>query len=132
MSRQIIADANATPTVPQPLRDGTLRKHGDKPSKSTKELVEDHASTASTKIPLVWGHNLFSVPDAASAGSLGAGVYPGYQTNTKRGYVQSETRDLIIKRLYPRTLYGFSDVVCFVTNNSRFVVCSATRVIRGD
>ncbi|KAF4440845.1 calcium-independent phospholipase a2 [Fusarium acutatum] len=33
--------------------------------------------------------------------------------------VQNNTRKLIVKYLYPRVLYGFSDVVCFVTTNGR-------------
>ncbi|KAF5590057.1 calcium-independent phospholipase A2 [Fusarium pseudoanthophilum] len=33
--------------------------------------------------------------------------------------VQNKTRKLIVKYLYPRVLYGFSDVVCFVTTNGR-------------
>ncbi|KAF5570497.1 calcium-independent phospholipase a2 [Fusarium phyllophilum] len=33
--------------------------------------------------------------------------------------VENKTRKLIVKYLYPRVLYGFSDVVCFVTTNGR-------------
>ncbi|KAI0808727.1 hypothetical protein GGR55DRAFT_689696 [Xylaria sp. FL0064] len=33
--------------------------------------------------------------------------------------VDSNTRHVVVKNLYPRLLYAFSDVVCFVTNNSR-------------
>ncbi|KAM7188967.1 hypothetical protein V8F33_010301 [Rhypophila sp. PSN 637] len=33
--------------------------------------------------------------------------------------VQADSRDLITKNLYPRLLYAFSDVVCFVTANTR-------------
>ncbi|PNP79394.1 hypothetical protein FNYG_07229 [Fusarium nygamai] len=35
--------------------------------------------------------------------------------------VQNNTRKLIVKYLYPRVLYGFSDVVCFVTTNGSFL-----------
>jgi hypothetical protein len=37
------------------------------------------------------------------------------------GYVQAASRDVITKNLYPRLLYAFSDVVCFVTSNTRSV-----------
>ncbi|KAF4460614.1 calcium-independent phospholipase A2 [Fusarium albosuccineum] len=33
--------------------------------------------------------------------------------------VQSNTRNKVVQHLYPRLLYAFSDVVCYVTNNGR-------------
>ena len=36
-------------------------------------------------------------------------------------HVASESRGLIVNELYPRLLYAFSDVVCFITNNPRSV-----------
>ncbi|KAK5662366.1 hypothetical protein OQA88_8276 [Cercophora sp. LCS_1] len=35
------------------------------------------------------------------------------------GHVQADSRNLITKSLYPRVLYAFSDVICFVTSNTR-------------
>ncbi|KAI0973070.1 hypothetical protein F4678DRAFT_37931 [Xylaria arbuscula] len=104
IARQLLLQAQQS-QASQPYADGTLRKSNI--SKSAKETLAEHASTVSDRITLKWGQ-LFSPVDAMSSFS-------------KKGnaVVDSNTRTVVVKSLYPRLLYSFSDVVCFVTNNSR-------------
>ncbi|KAH7141535.1 hypothetical protein B0J13DRAFT_556977 [Dactylonectria estremocensis] len=41
------------------------------------------------------------------------------RTRRRRAHVDDETQEKIVKRVYPKILYAFSDVICFVTANSR-------------
>lgn len=66
------------------------------------EQYWEHSETAMNQIDLQWGDIDF------------ASYYPD-----RRGHVTPETRRLVVKHVYPRLLYAFSDVICFVTTNSR-------------
>ncbi|KAK3336354.1 hypothetical protein B0T19DRAFT_36498 [Cercophora scortea] len=103
---RILAEASRR-EGPQPLRDGTLRNATS--ARPAKDLVSEHANTASSRIDLRWGQVVAPVP------------LPTDSLSRRRtiGQVDPESRKLVVKSLYPRLLYAFSDVVCFVTTNSR-------------
>ncbi|KAJ3563826.1 hypothetical protein NPX13_g8067 [Xylaria arbuscula] len=103
IARQLLLRAQEIQT-PQSHAAGTLRKPHT--SKSAKEALAEHASTVSDRIDLRWGQ-LFTPVEASGLNKKGNTV------------VDSKTRHVVVKNLYPRLLYSFSDVVCFVTNNSR-------------
>ena len=106
VARQILSIANRSDHS-QPLKDGVLRNATA--SRPAKDLLSDHANTASHRVDLRWGQ--VNIPMQAPASTL-AGRKP-------MGHVDAETRKIVVKNLYPRLLYAFSDVVCFVTTNSR-------------
>lgn len=104
VARQILSKANRAESL-QPLKDNALRSATA--SRPAKDLLSDHANTASHRVDLRWGQ--VSVPiQTPPAGS-----------RKPLGTVDPETRKIVVKNLYPRLLYAFSDVVCFVTTNSR-------------
>ncbi|KAI1375162.1 hypothetical protein F4677DRAFT_446666 [Hypoxylon crocopeplum] len=105
VSRKIVADANATFNVIQTI---------GKRLKSPRELIQDHLNNTNRKICLEWGHNHDRCPTPSTTSSMGQSP-----AQSQHYVVQSDTRDVIVKSLWPRTLYAFSDVVCFVTNNTR-------------
>lgn len=75
--------------------------------------VNQFLDGAESRIDVEWGK--LDYPDPRTSFSMG-------DSNERRLYtVQHKTRKLIVEHLYPRVLYGFSDVVCFVTTNGRFV-----------
>jgi energy-coupling factor transporter ATP-binding protein EcfA2 len=51
--------------------------------------------------------------------------------STELSHVASESRGLIVNELYPRLLYAFSDVVCFITNNPRSVFALSSALFSG-
>lgn len=108
VSRQLILDAQKT-TVSQPLRDGTMRNNPTN-AKQIADTFAEHANSASNRVDLKWGQIL------APVDSLGR--HQGYGRKVS-GQVDPKSRSTVVKKLYPRLLYAFSDVVCFVTNNSR-------------
>ncbi|KAK0734363.1 hypothetical protein B0T26DRAFT_67305 [Lasiosphaeria miniovina] len=99
-------------------------------------LVMDHRKKASMEVSLSWARIVQSRESASRAEPLSdvemesetrylddVSDYSDAQGDTSLpeplGHVQADSRDLITKSLYPRLLYAFSDVVCFVTSNSR-------------
>ncbi|KAI6752499.1 hypothetical protein HG530_013868 [Fusarium avenaceum] len=73
--------------------------------------VNQFLDGAESRIDVEWGK--LDYPDPRTSFSMG-------DSNERRLYtVQHKTRKLIVEHLYPRVLYGFSDVVCFVTTNGR-------------
>ncbi|EXK77612.1 hypothetical protein FOQG_17687 [Fusarium oxysporum f. sp. raphani 54005] len=105
VSRQLILDARKSP-VSQTMRDGTLR-HTPVPARQAVDPVLEHASSASNRIDLKWGRILAPIDT------------PRVYGRKVLGQVDPKSRSTVVKTLYPRLLYAFSDVVCFVTNNSR-------------
>lgn len=103
MSRKLLSDAQRS-EASQHLREGTLR--GIQSTKPAKDPQAEHAATATIKVDLKWGQVVATVEHSI----------PGRKT---LGEVAADTRKVLVKNLYPRLLYAFSDVVCFVTNNSR-------------
>lgn len=80
--------------------------------RTTKDLLSEHQDTASHRIDLKWGNVLVPAhPPQAGPSSLRTGKCPGH--------VDTDSRRIIVRSLYPRLLYAFSDVVCFVTTNAR-------------
>ncbi|KAI1427994.1 hypothetical protein F5Y12DRAFT_791152 [Xylaria sp. FL1777] len=104
IARQLLLQAQQSQAA-QPLADIALRKSNT--SKSAKDTIAEHANTVSDRITLQWSQ-LFSPLNATSNFS-----------RKGNAVVDSITRHIVVKSLYPRLLYSFSDVVCFVTNNSR-------------
>ncbi|KAH8888443.1 hypothetical protein GQ53DRAFT_826146 [Thozetella sp. PMI_491] len=66
------------------------------------EQYREHESTATNGIDIHWGELDYT------------SIYPD-----DRGRVTTETRKNIVKHVYPRLLYAFSDVICFVCNNTK-------------
>ncbi len=64
--------------------------------------VNDHRNTALRTVSLHWARTF---PVEADGGT--------------KIVVHPKSREAIVKELYPRLLYTFSDVVCYVTNNPR-------------
>jgi len=80
--------------------------------RALRQNAEEHRGTASRVLPLQWAK---------------------VETRLKKGGLQglesmmnSESRESIVGDLYPRLLYAFSDVVCYITTNPRSAtaVCS--------
>ncbi|KAL9038723.1 MAG: hypothetical protein Q9214_005168, partial [Letrouitia sp. 1 TL-2023] len=71
---------------------------------SIRDEVEDHRKTVNYKLDLQWC-DVTTVP--SQSGPI------------ERIVIDNKTRQSIVTDLYPRFLYTFSDVVCFITNNSK-------------
>ncbi|KAM7201004.1 hypothetical protein V8F20_005013 [Naviculisporaceae sp. PSN 640] len=97
ISRRIHSDASRD--ILNRLRLGGVH-HGQ----TAFERYREHSETAMDKIDLQWGKIEF----------------PNIRSDDY-GHVAAETHRLVVKHVYPRLLYAFSDVICFVTNNSRAV-----------
>ncbi|KAF4996592.1 hypothetical protein FDECE_12381 [Fusarium decemcellulare] len=76
-----------------------------------RENVEKFLDSAHNRVDLKWGRLRYSNTRSSLQ------VFE----SRRGGLVESETRRTVVKRLYPKILYAFSDVVCFVTNNGRQV-----------
>ncbi|KAH7382108.1 hypothetical protein BKA64DRAFT_713345 [Cadophora sp. MPI-SDFR-AT-0126] len=74
-----------------------------------RATTSSHKSTASRK--LQWARTMTT---GSSAPSLGMYAYAQEQLE-----VHPASRQVIVTDLYPRLLYTFSDVVCYITNNPR-------------
>ncbi|KAM7186229.1 hypothetical protein V8F33_011927 [Rhypophila sp. PSN 637] len=104
------------------------------------DLVKEHRKKASMEATLTWART--SQPPALTTRTQGDAPYDSASelegrysedfsdfsdgmSDTSASVmepifnVQADSRDLITKNLYPRLLYAFSDVVCFVTSNTR-------------
>ena len=64
--------------------------------------MKDHRDTANHAVSLQWADRLIIESESG-----------------KKIMVHPNSRQTIVKELYPRLMYTFSDVVCFVTNNPR-------------
>ena len=104
IARQLLLRAQET-QISQPPATGVLRKAHT--SKSAKEALAEHGSTVSDRIDLQWVQ-LFTP------------IQTTRLTKKCTTAFDTKTRHVVVKNLYPRLLYSFSDVVCFVTNNSRY------------
>lgn len=83
---------------------------GERPSsrfnrETFEREVAEHKATASRRLQLQWAA---TTSDPSSYGGV------EYKT-----VVAPNTRQIIVKNLYPRLLFTFSDVVCYITNNPR-------------
>ncbi|KAF5688686.1 calcium-independent phospholipase [Fusarium denticulatum] len=87
-----------------------LKYWQDKQDKLLRE-VNRFLSGAESRINVEWGKLDYPDPQAS--------VIMEDSDGRRLRTVQNNTRKLIVKYLYPRVLYGFSDVVCFVTTNGR-------------
>ncbi|KAF5622001.1 calcium-independent phospholipase A2 [Fusarium sp. NRRL 52700] len=87
-----------------------LKYWQDKQDKLLRE-VNQFLNGAESRINVEWGKLDYPDPRAS--------VIMEDSDGRRLCTVQSKTRKLIVKYLYPRVLYGFSDVVCFVTTNGR-------------
>ncbi|KAH7173285.1 uncharacterized protein B0J16DRAFT_405679 [Fusarium flagelliforme] len=102
VARQLVMDAAKAP-VSRAMQDGTLRPA---PAPAVDPLAR-HTSSASIRVDLQWGKVLAPVEAPSALG------------RKRPGQVDPKSRNMVVKNVYPRLLYAFSDVVCFVTNNSR-------------
>ncbi|KAK5656422.1 hypothetical protein OQA88_4803 [Cercophora sp. LCS_1] len=108
IARQILSRITRADTLPS--GEGAGRMSSIRPA---KDLLTEHMETATHRIPLKWGQVMAPVlPSGASSLEVS-------RSRRRIGQVGPDTRRVIVKNLYPRLLYAFSDVVCFVTNNSR-------------
>ncbi len=76
--------------------------------------MDAHQATESGHFKLHWGKCKAEQVDHPVIGIAAARPqeYPYY--------ADAATKGLVVKELYPRLLYAFSDVVCFITNNLRY------------
>jgi hypothetical protein len=85
-------------------------RRGKRPSskfnlETLEREVAEHKATASRRLELRWAA---TTSDPSSSGRV-----------EHKTVVAPSTRQIIVKDLYPRLLYTFSDVVCYITNNPR-------------
>jgi len=109
-----------------------------RPARGISDLVKEHRKRASMGVSLTWARTSRPLLPAArrepqsivGIGSDGEqsddisddiDVESDSSLSALGGFVQANSRDLITKNVYPRLLYAFSDVVCFVTSNARLV-----------
>jgi len=102
------------------------------------DLVKEHRKRASIGVSLTWARTSRPMQPAARGESqhevaiesdLERSDSASDDTNVESNasmsgpvsFEQANSRDLITKSVYPRLLYAFSDVVCFVTSNARLV-----------
>ncbi|KAM0227446.1 hypothetical protein ACHAP5_012176 [Fusarium lateritium] len=105
VARQLVLDAAKAP-VSRATQDGTLRS-APAPVREVVDPLARHTSSASIRVDLQWGKVLAPVEAQTTLG------------RKRPGQVDPKSRSMVVKTIYPRLLYAFSDVVCFVTNNSR-------------
>ncbi|KAJ3460552.1 hypothetical protein MRS44_011419 [Fusarium solani] len=100
VSRKIISEAREARRSSQVILDGALLP-------SPPDPITQHKGSALNRIDLRWGQLVLPVDVQGGGG------------RRQLGQVSSDTRSNVVKLVYPRLLYAFSDVVCFVTTNSR-------------
>ena len=81
------------------------REVGSKILKSS-QIMQDHLDNASRVFEVEWAAN--------SREASGGRLRP------------TELRAQVVEKMYPRLLYAFSDVVCYVTNNFKYELCLVT------
>ena len=86
----------------QPFDLKTLRAPPKLSKVAFKEELDEHRQTASYKKRLQWAKTTLTTTGM-----------------TQKIVIGAESRRTIVKDLYPRFLYTFSDVVCYVTNNPK-------------
>jgi hypothetical protein len=77
--------------------------------KSYAQAVLAHRNTAHSKLPLRWAS--VTKPTVGSAAAYGYDPDPPH--------IDRASKTLAVRELYPRLLYTFSDVVCYITNNPK-------------
>ncbi|KAF7557011.1 hypothetical protein G7Z17_g1023 [Cylindrodendrum hubeiense] len=102
----------------------TPREHRRNQTQSREERlfenVEHYNKTArKPPVSLGWG-KMVPLPKAS---------IPSQSDTRQRGHVDEETQERIVRRVYPKILYAFSDVICFVTTNSRSAQAFLKRLI---
>ena len=65
--------------------------------------VKAHRSSRDQQLELHWGN-------VVKPSNIGRDYWDG-------SHIDSETKKQVVNELYPRLLYAFSDVVCFITTN---------------
>ena len=86
-----------------PSERNTMRNPPKLSKAAFQEELEEHRNTASYQKRLQWARTTI-VPSGIA----------------EKVVISAESRRTIVKDLYPRILYTFSDVVCYVTNNPRY------------
>lgn len=100
----------ATQSVEEEVYSALPRQHNDRRAMHDNlttgppGAVEDHKNTVTRAVTLQWARSL-----AIRSG------------DGRKIIVHPSSREIIVKELYPRLLYTFSDVVCYVTTNARWV-----------
>jgi hypothetical protein len=93
----------------------TVRDHGDvfvqaRSVKSYAQEVQEHQHTASSKLRMRWARSTQAPPYGSAAGQ-GIDLDPPH--------IDIKSQKLVVTELYPRLLYTFSDVVCYITTNPK-------------
>jgi hypothetical protein len=88
------------------MQDGALPS-APVPAREVVDTLAQHTSSASIHIDLQWGKVLAPL-----------GVQTAFDSKHP-GQIDPKSRIMVVKTIFARLLYAFSDVVCFVTNNSR-------------
>ena len=96
----------------QTLRDNNQEDAKSRLPKFTKSYAQEvveHRRTASQRLEMQWAEVVVHQQVALD-----------FQ-DPEPPHIHHESTKLIVGELYPRLLYTFSDVVCFITNNVKFV-----------
>lgn len=73
--------------------------------------MQNFIKNTSSQIELEWGR----LKPSTSQSTSPTRIFP--QINSE---VEPGTRKKVVKLVYPRVLYAFSNVVCFITSNARY------------
>ena len=99
-------EEDVTSTSPrQPFERHTLRGNPALSNSAFRGALKDHKSTATRTLKLQWARTTV-IPSGGLADKV---------------VIDARSRTSIVRDLYPRLLYTFSDVVCYITNNPRCV-----------
>jgi hypothetical protein len=81
---------------------------------SVSEQIKQHATTAK-RFELEWA--TVTAPTPALNGRRSS--FQALNLNSERPCIDSDSQKQVVRELYPRLLYTFSDVVCFITNQPK-------------
>lgn len=98
-------EGDAASTLPrQPLERHTLRGNPAQYDSAFRGVMKDHKTTAARTLRLQWARTTL-IPSGGLVDKV---------------VIDADSRKSIVRNLYPRLLYAFSDVVCYITNNPRY------------
>jgi len=99
----------------QSLKKAGKKIAGKKPKPTIAEQILAHRTGATDRLPIEWA----SVIHPRKA-SLVPSNMPGRENELP--HIDPNSQKRVVAELYPRLLYTFSDVVCFITNYPKLVL----------
>lgn len=91
----------------------TLKDMSRNALKNYQDEIIEHKETSTNKLHLQWASCTAAL---STLGTSSTGVPANV---VERPHLDVKSQGLIVRELYPRLLYTFSDVVCYITNNPR-------------